>query len=161
MYSESFPPIISPGSRILILGTMPGRMSLERQQYYANPHNTFWRIMFGIFNKNVPAAYEKRIELLRKKKIALWDVLKNCHREGSLDEDILNEVPNDFPALFEQYPNIKVIVFNGNNPYKYFKKYIGLKTGHAYHIMPSTSPANRTKRFEQKLELWKAVRELL
>jgi TDG/mug DNA glycosylase family protein len=161
MFSESFPPIISPRSKILILGTMPGRQSLIQQQYYANSQNAFWRIMFGMFGNEVPAVYDKRIEFLHSKKIAVWDVLKSCHREGSLDEDILDEVPNDFPALFKQYPNIKAIVFNGNNPHKYFKKYVGMNTAHDYYHMPSTSPANRTKRFEQKLELWQAVKSLL
>ena len=117
--------------------------------------------MFGMFGKEVPAEYEKRISFLEKNNIAVWDVLRNCHREGSLDENILNEEPNDFKSLFAMYPGIRTIVFNGNNPHKYFKKYVGLNTGHQFHTMPSTSPANRTRRFEQKLEQWTIVRELL
>jgi hypoxanthine-DNA glycosylase len=160
-YAESFPPVITPHAQLLILGTMPGRQSLLHQQYYANNQNAFWRIMFGMFGKEVPAAYGQRIKFLDDKGIAVWDTLKSCVREGSLDEKILDEQPNDFHTLFRQYPGIKAIVFNGNNPHKYFKKYVGLGTGHEYHIMPSTSPANRTRRFEQKLEEWSVVRELL
>jgi hypoxanthine-DNA glycosylase len=159
-YSESFPPIITSRSTLLILGTMPGRQSLQHQQYYANMQNAFWRIMFGMFGKEVPAIYGERISFLHSKGIAVWDVLKSCNREGSLDENIIDEEPNDFRTLFIKHPNIKTIVFNGNNPHKYFKKYSGIGTGHEFHTMPSTSPANRTKRFDQKLELWKIVKDL-
>lgn len=147
-YAESFPPIVSRSAKLLILGTMPGRISLTAQQYYANKHNAFWRVIFGMFDEEVPEGYEQRITFLKSKNIAVWDVLRNCEREGSLDVDIVNEVPNDFPGLFKKYPNIKKIVF------------VGFNTEHEYYQMPSTSPAH-TKKFEQKLEAWKIVRELL
>lgn len=159
-YAESFPPIITHNAKLLILGTMPGRISLNAQQYYANKHNAFWRVIFGMFGEQVPDSYKARLSFIKKHNIAVWDVLKHCEREGSLDEDITNEVPNDFRTLFGKYPSIKTIVFNGGNSYKFFKKYIGFDTGHQYCKMPSTSPAN-TKKFEYKMEAWKVVRELL
>lgn len=159
-YAESFPPIINRSAKLLILGTMPGRISLDAQQYYANKHNAFWRVIFGMFDAQVPDSYKERISFVKKQNIAVWDVLKNCEREGSLDEAIINEVPNDFQSLFNRYPNIRTIVFNGGNSHKFFKKYIGFETGHWYFKMPSTSPAN-TKKFEHKMEEWKVVRELL
>jgi hypothetical protein len=37
MLSFGFPPISSPSARVLVLGSPPGRLSLERGEYYANP----------------------------------------------------------------------------------------------------------------------------
>jgi hypoxanthine-DNA glycosylase len=159
-YAESFPPIITRSSKLLILGTMPGRISLEAQQYYANNQNAFWRVIFGMFGEQVPPTYKERIAFVKKKNIAIWDVLRNCEREGSLDENIINEEPNDFAALFARYPGIRTIVFNGGNSHKFFKRYVGLDTGHKLLKMPSTSPSN-TQKLVLKLEAWKAVRELL
>jgi hypothetical protein len=46
---ESFPPIVSEKSKILILGSMPGEAALKAGQYYAHPRNAFWRIMGELF----------------------------------------------------------------------------------------------------------------
>ena len=45
----SFPPIVSQNSKVLILGSMPGEVSLKVQQYYAHPRNAFWRVMEELF----------------------------------------------------------------------------------------------------------------
>ena len=84
----SFAPIIDDKSKVLILGTMPGGKSLEKQQYYANPRNQFWKIIDNLFDETLPTDYEKKINFLKDKRIALWDVLKACSREGSLDANI-------------------------------------------------------------------------
>ena len=47
---QSFPPIVSERSKVLILGTMPGERSLKTGQYYAHPQNAFWRIMGELFD---------------------------------------------------------------------------------------------------------------
>ena len=50
---QSFPPIISKKSKILILGSIPGTKSLEKQEYYAHPQNHFWKILFCMFGEEV------------------------------------------------------------------------------------------------------------
>ncbi|WP_026713577.1 DNA-deoxyinosine glycosylase [Flavobacterium daejeonense] len=153
----SFPPFVNKETKILILGTMPGIASLEKQQYYAHPRNHFWKILFTILEKTVVSEiYEERIQLLTRNKIGIWDVLQNCERKGSLDIHIKNQQANDFEKLFEEYPAIKTIVFNGKESHRYFIKSFGKIKGITYHVMPSTSPAN-TMSFEKKLKSWSVV----
>ena len=155
--SESFPFVVSKNTKILILGTMPGTLSLLHQQYYAHPQNTFWKIIFGAYGLEPENSYKKRLAFLLSKNLGLWDTLQHCERPGSLDSNIKNEHPNDFKELFTQYPNIKSIAFNGKSAYKFFEKYIGVETNHTYFILPSTSPANAGKNFEAKLADWEKV----
>jgi len=42
---EGMPPIGSTQSRVLILGSFPSAISLEKGQYYGNGKNHFWDIM--------------------------------------------------------------------------------------------------------------------
>ena len=42
-------PIVSTNTKVLILGSFPGAKSLALQQYCAQPHNQFWRILQAIW----------------------------------------------------------------------------------------------------------------
>jgi TDG/mug DNA glycosylase family protein len=112
---HSFPPISDPASRVLILGSMPGKASLRAKQYYAHPQNAFWRIIAALFELDADAPYELRVEALRENGIALWDVMKSCTRESSLDSDVVESsiVPNAFPSFLRAHPRIATICFNG------------------------------------------------
>lgn len=150
----SFPPFINNETEILILGTMPGIASLEKQEYYAHPRNHFWKIIYTLFDElPVSIHFEEKIKLLEANKIGIWDVLENCERKGSLDIHIKNHKPNDFESLLKNYPNIKKIIFNGKESHRYFIKNFEQKKGITYFVMPSTSPAN-TMSFENKLKNW-------
>ena len=165
--SIGFPPIANQDARILILGSMPGRKSLEEQQYYAHPRNSFWSIMNRLFNIDKGIIYEQRKKLLMENYIALWDVLKSCYREGSLDSNIDHATieTNDFNLLFQTHKNIEHVFFNGVKAEQLFKKavLINIKKVRSlkYHTLPSTSPAHASMTFEQKLEKWKIMKDLI
>ena len=158
-------PIVDSATRVLIVGSMPGKQSLEKQQYYGNPRNHFWPIMGELLEIAIPNDYTERIALLKNNAIGLWDTIATCKREGSLDAAIRNEKPNDFQTLFEQYPNIQLVLFNGAKAFEVFKKHIGLELldGRAYKKMPSTSPipGKNIKTFTEKLEDWQIIQSYL
>lgn len=159
---KSFEPVIRSSSRILILGSMPGEESLRKREYYGNPRNQFWRILYSLFGREKDEVYEKRLEFALEHKIALWDVIESCQREGSLDSNIKEPSPHDFAWLYETYPQIQGVVFNGGKAYEVYRRQVGLmlKEGLGYLALPSTSPAN-TLRYEDKLEKWRSIIEYL
>lgn len=151
----SFEPIINAASEILVLGSMPGDESLRKNEYYGNPRNQFWRILYSIFGAEKEEGYEKRLAFALDHKIALWDVIESCQREGSLDSNIKDALPHDFVNFHQNYPGIRVVLFNGGKAYNVYRQQVGLnlKEGLIYYSLPSTSPAN-TQRYEDKLEKW-------
>ena len=165
MIENILPPVVDTQTKVLIVGSMPGVQSLEKQQYYGNPRNHFWGIIGELTGESVPKQYKERLALLKKHSIGLWDVIRQCERVGSLDSNIKNEIPNDFVALFEQYPQIEAIFFNGTKAYDVFKKKLGfeLLTGRHYYKMPSTSPVpgRNIKTFEEKVEVWRVLKKYI
>jgi hypoxanthine-DNA glycosylase len=155
---QSFPPVISAGCRVLILGSMPGIRSLNAQQYYAHPQNQFWRIMGALFETALPEAYTARTAFLLKNGIGLWDVIHSCRRDGSLDTAIRQESAHDLETLFLQYPGIRFVGFNGAKAHDSFQKQIGFRFPElTFRRLPSTSPAY-TRKMEEKLAEWQIIR---
>jgi len=153
----AFPPIVNSDCRILLLGTMPGDRSLRLQQYYGHAGNHFWKLIYTLFEEPLDTDYERRKAFLLQHEIALWDVLESCTCEGSLDSNIKNEVVNDFPAFYEQYPAITHIFFDSKKAEQFYLKYVKKSERKIYHSLPSPSRANASKTFEQKLEAWKEL----
>ena len=130
---------------------------MREQQYYAHPQNRFWKIMEKICNTDnlSDLFYENKLQILLKNKIALWDVIQSCQRNGSLDSNIQNEIPNNITELLEKFPNIKYICLNGNKAYSAFKKHFPklLKKYQCYKL-PSTSPANARYKLDELYKEW-------
>lgn len=163
MRIHSFPPVIDERSRVLIAGTAPSVKSLEHGQFYGHPQNFFWRVVYGLFDAGDPdPVYPNRLDFLKEHRLAVWDVIESCEREGSLDANIRNEVPNRFPELLAKYPRLKCIGFNGSKAYDTFRKYFG---GHESfrHIalikLPSTSPipTKHMRTLEDRIGAWRAI----
>jgi len=138
---------------------MPGVESLRLQQYYGHPRNQFWKILYELFETQISQDYEDKVSFIKDQKIAVWDVIGSCYRQGSLDSNIREEKANNFSALFEEYPNIKTVLFNGGKAYVTYKKWIGFGApGYlTFHKLTSSSPAN-TKRYEEKLREWSVIK---
>jgi hypoxanthine-DNA glycosylase len=156
---RSFPPIVAPDARLLILGTLPGEESLRLEQYYGHPRNHFWPIIASVFGGTHEDDYRERCARLTKNKVALWDVLQYAERRDSLDSNIKNEVPNTFDAFFAQNPGICTIAFNGQKAHAFYRRYVSKMSGiahdrHRILILPSTSPAY-TRSFDEKAAEWR------
>jgi TDG/mug DNA glycosylase family protein len=162
-FVHSFPPIESAMARALILGTMPGKASLQAGQYYAHPQNTFWRIAGTIVGFDPASPYEVRVARMRAAGIAIWDVLKSCTRRSSLDSDIVHAtaVPNDLPAFLGEHPQIRRICFNGAKADALYARHVRPRLGAGpdvrYVRLPSTSPANASVPWPAKLQAWQAA----
>jgi TDG/mug DNA glycosylase family protein len=162
--SKGFPPIAAPDARVLILGSLPGSVSLARRQYYAQPQNAFWRILGALVGAGPELPYEERAQRLQHERIALWDVCRMARRVGSLDAaiDLSTVVPNDFAAFFFAHGQIRHVFTNGGTATRLYRRLVLPKLtascqGLPLQPLPSTSPAHAAMRFEQKLEHWQAV----
>jgi TDG/mug DNA glycosylase family protein len=163
-WSVGFPPVADEDARVLVLGSLPGRRSLEAVEYYAQPQNAFWPIMGELCGAGRSLPYAARLARLRASGIALWDVLAAGDREGSLDSAIVATtlVVNEFDAFFAQHRRIELVCFNGRKAEDVFRRRVapGLHAGGAalaFELLPSTSPAFASLNFEQKLARWSAV----
>ena len=116
--------------------------------------NVFRKIMFTVFNEAYSEDFSVKCDLLLKNNIALWDMVHSGNREGSLDSDIKNEIPNDIEGLLNEYQSISTILLNGKKAEAMYRRYFNQIPVHTI-TLPSTSPANARLNFEEKLSLWK------
>ena len=147
-----FAPLCGEQPRVLVLGTFPSPLSREKGEYYGNPRNQFWRIMFGVFDAPYSDDYEQKKALLYRNGVAVWDVIAKCEASGALDSTIKNPVYNTSLPEFIMSRGIEKVFFNGNNAYLFYKRGIG---SIEKNVLPSTSPAYAGMRFEDKLRLWR------
>ncbi|MFI4979651.1 MAG: DNA-deoxyinosine glycosylase [Nevskiales bacterium] len=158
----SFEPAALDSARVLILGSIPGKASLDAGEYYAHPRNAFWKIMGQIVGLTPDGPYSERLAALLASGIALWDVLHSCEREGSLDANIdaKSMRPNDFNDFFCKHQSIKLVCFNGAKAEHCYRMHV-LPTlercSIVYAALPSTSPAHAALPFAGKVTAWRAI----
>lgn len=162
---QGLEPLVCNEPRILILGSLPGDISIESQEYYANPRNFFWKTIATITGTPEPVSYPAKKEMLAKSHIALWDVYASAERSGSSDSKIRGGEFNDIAGLVAQNPTISTIAFNGNKAFDSFGKYLRQCPGTSYLESlrgcpcPSTSPAVRCAgvTFDDLINRWKEI----
>jgi len=158
---KSFSPIVDAGVRLLVLGSLPGEVSLARQQYYAHPTNHFWRLMEAVIGADLlHLPYEQRLRALLDHRVGLWDVIREARRSGSLDVNIRDHAPNALRDLVAGLPELKAVAFNGLTSSAIGRKRLGLDTGLKLMTLPSSSAAY-TKPFGDKLAEWMALKAFL
>jgi double-stranded uracil-DNA glycosylase len=165
-HDRCFAPIARRDATTLLLGSLPGRKSLEMQQYYAHPQNAFWKLVATIFGAGGSLSYRRRVQLLTTNRIAVWDVLAAAERPGSLDSSIVHAsaLANDFAAFFRAHPHIRRVFFNGRKAEQMYRRFvlptIGPGFSHIrYECLPSTSPAHAGMTFAKKLGRWRRIKE--
>jgi hypoxanthine-DNA glycosylase len=156
---SGLPPLVSPQTRLVILGSFPGAASLAAGQYYGHPRNHFWPVLQAIWPSSpgsiCASSYQIRSEWLLSKGLGLWDVYASCEREGSLDSQIRHPVLNDLASLIQRCPNLAAIAHNGGESFRHARHTEPL--GLPVYRLPSTSPANASWSFERKLAAWREV----
>ena len=137
---SSFPPAVAPDARLLILGSLPGDRSLAEQRYYAHPQNHFWRLLSPAVGRPLASmAYEDRLNVIKAKKIALWDVVATAWRRGSGDAAIQDATANDLAALVRSLPDLRAVAFNGATAAKIGTPLLAGETVE-FVTLPSSSP---------------------
>ena len=165
---HGFPPIVGARPVALVLGSMPSVASLGQARYYANPQNSFWKIMAALFWPDETLNYTQQSARLATHRIVVWDVLASCVRPGSLDSaiEMHNAVANNFLGLFTEYSSIESVFFNGRKAEQIYQRSVVadlqlLDRVLHYHSMPSTSPAMATLSFDKKLECWRELHRVV
>ncbi len=151
--SHPFRPIVFKDTEILILGSFPSIKSFENNFYYAHPSNQFWKILHFVTQYPVNNR-DQKIWLLKECKFGLWDMIKTCSRENSLDSALEDEEVNDLVAFLEVYPSIKKLAFTGKKSEALFKIHFShLEIETVY--LPSPSAAYAKMHIEEKINSYK------
>lgn len=142
---KGFAPIAFEDSEVLLLGTLPGVESLQKNYYYADKTNYFWDFFCEYAGYNKPQSNEEAVIILKKLKVALWDIYESAlreddvHKETSKDSDIVEVEWNDILGFLQIYSNIKQVGVLGKKAYREFiKKYPEVEVKY----LPSTSGSN-------------------
>lgn len=165
MPSQGFAPIANEHAKVLVLGTLPGQASLIAGEYYAHPRNGFWRIIGDLFGLPPDLPYRDRTGHLVSAGVALWDVCEAAYRLGSLDTAIKSTsvVANDFDSFFRKHRGLRLICFNGSKAANLYRRVVLPKLHEPLksircETLPSTSPANASIPYQEKLWQWSIVR---
>ena len=158
---QAFAPVVDAGTRLLILGSLPGDASLKASQYYAHPRNGFWPLIGGVLGEALAALpYEQRLERLTARGVGLWDVIASAERSGSLDAAIRSPEAADLRGLVESLPNLRAVAFNGKLAAKMGRRILGDLDSVELFDLPSSSPAHAIS-LSAKAESWAILGKFL
>jgi hypoxanthine-DNA glycosylase len=160
---RSFEPIVDEHTRVLVLGSLPGEVSLAQGEYYAHRQNRFWHLIGDVIAEDLAdMVYADRLHTLLAHRVGLWDVIAEARREGSLDSRIRDHASNDLVALVETLPNLVAVGFNGGTAAKIGMQALAESRALLELIrLPSSSPAYAAVPYAEKLRAWEALRKWL
>jgi hypoxanthine-DNA glycosylase len=158
---SSFPPVVAPDTRVLVLGSLPGERSLAAGRYYAHPRNRFWHLIGRAVGRDLePLDYEERLAALLGAQVGLWDTVASARRAGSLDASIREAEPNPLADLAAALPALRAVAFNGKTSARIGSAQLA-GTGLALIPLPSSSPANAAIPLAEKEKLWSRLGDFL
>ena len=156
-FKRSMAPVGAADARLLILGSLPGEASLAAQRYYAHSTNQFWRLLGHAIGESLAdLPYEARLERLAAREIALWDVVAEARRQGSLDGAIRGASPNELADYAGTHRRLEAVAFNGKTAAAIGRRALGERPGLAFIDLPSSSAA-LTRPFAEKAAAWAAI----
>ena len=154
---QSMAPVGAGDARLLILGSLPGDASLAAQRYYAHPTNQFWRLLGHALDEPLATLdYADRLERLSARGIALWDVVADATRSGSLDGAIRSARANHLADVVAAHPRLAAIGFNGRTAATIGRRAL-IEVGNLTLIDLPSSSAALTRSFDEKLRDWAAL----
>jgi len=157
---RSMPPTGSGDAVLLILGSLPGEASLAAQRYYAHPQNKFWRLLGDALGEPLAAlGYDARLNRLAARGVALWDVVGEAVRRGSLDGALREVRPNPLASYIEGHPRLGAVAFNGQTAARLGRRALGDRPAPRLVDLPSSSPAY-TIPYCDKAARWAVLGEL-
>ncbi len=146
---------------MLILGSLPGEVSLLERRYYAHPQNLFWRLIGNAIGHNlIVLDYDERLEALRRARIALWDTVASATRIGSLDAAIRDAEHAPLPQLVATLPQLRAVAFNGRKSAVIGRPQLS-GSDLALIDLPSSSPAYASMPLADKERLWAHLADFL
>ena len=163
---SAVPDYLAPGLRVLFCGINPGEWSARAGAPFANPRNDFWRLLHAAGFTPRLFAPEEAPELLE-----LGLGITNAARRTTRGSGELRRA--DYEGAKERLEEIArtlrphVIGFVGKTAYTgVFREPAehglqGCRLGEtALFVLPSTSPANASVPWEERLRWFRALREL-
>ena len=157
---RSMRPVGSAEGCLLILGSLPGEASLAAQRYYAHPQNQFWRLLGRALGEELTSlSYDERLDRLAARGVALWDVVGEARRLGSLDGAIREPTANPLVDFIAGHPRLKAVGFNGKTASRLGRLAIGGAGRIELIDLPSSSAAY-TISFEEKARRWDVLGSL-
>ncbi|MEC3949337.1 DNA-deoxyinosine glycosylase [Sphingobium sp. HWE2-09] len=158
----AFPPSVDAGTRLLILGSLPGDASIKQGEYYAHRGNAFWDLLGSVLDEDLRGApYAMRLKRLRTLGVGLWDVIESAERPGSLDSSIRGAELRDLGAFVDRLPALRAIGFNGKTASLHGRRQLGDRPGLALIDLPSSSGAYASLSREAKRQAWMALRDAI
>jgi hypoxanthine-DNA glycosylase len=146
---------------VLILGSLPGEVSLAEQRYYAHPQNLFWRLVGNAVGQDLSSLdYDRRLAALLAAKIALWDTVASATRTGSLDAAIRRAEHAPLADLVATLPELRAVAFNGRKSAAIGRPQLE-GSGLALIDLPSSSPAYAAMPLVEKERLWARLADFL
>jgi len=164
---SAVPDVLGPGLSVVICGINPGRWSAAAAAHFANPRNDFWRLLAEAGLTPRQLSPEEQWELLD-----LGLGLTNAAERTTPGSSDLRRA--DFAGSAERLERIAVelrprfIAFVGKAAYEgAFRERpaLGLQERRLgetrLFVLPSTSPANAAVPYEERLQWFHALAELV